>query len=334
MTSEFDLIELIFESFPAPRGVEVGIGDDSAVLESGRFDLVAMDTLVEGVHFRRDWSSSEAIGWKALAVNISDIAAMGGVPGAFFLSLALPSPLEVQWVRGLLAGMKEAARELMPDGLVVSVAGGDTVATSGPAVVTITALGSSPEKGPILREGTKVGDRIVVLGELGLSAAGLAIARKPEVAASADYPVVWEAFQRPRPNIKAGIMLGLAGLPSAMIDISDGLLQDLGHLLKANQVGAYLESAKVAVHPELMALEAAGLGSAFEWIFAGGEDFQLLMTISPEKMVRFKELSDEEGWKIQELGEVRPLTEGLKVVDRDGVPIQLKSQGYTHFEAP
>lgn len=333
MTSEFDLIEIIADTFAMPQGIEVGIGDDSAVLERGCFDLVAMDTLVEGVHFRRDWSSPEEIGWKALAVNLSDIAAMGGVPGPFFLSLAMPGPLDLPWVQGLLAGMKEAAEQLMPPGQVVAVVGGDTVQTRGPAVVTITVVGRSPEGGAILRRGAKVGDRIIALGALGLSAAGLAVARELKAAERTEYPAAWSAFQRPRPQIKAGIILGQAGLPTAMIDISDGLIQDLGHILRANRLGAHLECSRLQIHPELVALSEAGLGDPLEWILSGGEDFQLLMTISPDEMARFEALCDNEGWTAQDFGEARHCSEGVTILDREGAPMDVSAQGYIHFEA-
>ena len=162
MTSEFALIDRISRLFTTPEGVRVGVGDDCAVLDPGRFDLVTVDTLVEEVHFRKDWSTPEEIGWRSLAANLSDIAAMGGGPGAFFLSLALSSPLDGEWVLRLLEGMKEASRELVPESFDVSLGGGDLTESRGPAVVTITLLGEASPAGPVLRKGAVPGDRIVV----------------------------------------------------------------------------------------------------------------------------------------------------------------------------
>src|SRR5690554_1651016 len=168
MYDEFELIERIATVFPTPEGVTLGIGDDCAILDPGRFDLVTTDTLVEGVHFRRDFSSPQDIGWKALASSLSDIAAMGGGPGAFFLNLTLGPNDDKTFVDGLLEGMRQAAEALTPNGFEVSVGGGDTTSTSGPTVVTVTLLGESSPAGPVTRSGAFPGDRIIVLGEMGI----------------------------------------------------------------------------------------------------------------------------------------------------------------------
>lgn len=332
MTTEFELIEKIAALFSTPEGVSVGIGDDSAVLDPGRFDLVTMDTLVEGIHFRRDWCSPADIGWKAMASNLSDIAAMGGGPGAFFLSLALPSPLDVAWVEGILEGIKEAATELVPKSFEVSAGGGDLTETTGPAVLTLTLLGEASPAGPVLRRGAVPGDRVVVLGSLGMSAGGLAVLKAQDKLSREDFPELVQAYLRPRPNTWAGGLLGLYGIPSAMIDVSDGLIQDLGHLLKASKVGASIETFQLPLHPELARLEKAGLGKALDWMVSGGEDFRLLLTVPPARMPKLWDMSNQHDWKVHDIGEIRSPDEGLQVHGLDGKVLELDHKGFSHFE--
>ncbi len=333
MTTEFDLIDRIAGLFSSPEGVAVGIGDDCAVLDPGRFDLVTMDTLVEGVHFRRDWSTAEDVGWKAMAANLSDIAAMGGGPGAFFLSLALPGPPDVAWVDGLLKGMREAAESLVPESFEVSAGGGDITETSGPLVVTLTLLGEASPAGPVLRRGAVPGDRIVVLGATGHAEAGLAVLSAGDAVNRGEFSAMLEAYRRPRPNVRAGGLLGLYGLPSSMIDVSDGLIQDLGHLLKASQVGARVESFHLPIHPEMARLEELNQGSALSWALTGGEDYRLLLTVPPARMPKLWDMAHQYSWEVIDLGEVRSPDEGLQVFGLDGEPLEMESQGYTHFEA-
>ena len=140
MYDEFELIERIAAMFETPEGLTLGIGDDCAILDPGRFDLVTTDTLVEGVHFRTEWSSPEDIGWKAVAVCMSDIAAMGGGPGAFFLNLSLGPAADTAFVDGLLDGIRAACNELTPESFEVAAGGGDITASPGPTVITIFVI--------------------------------------------------------------------------------------------------------------------------------------------------------------------------------------------------
>ncbi len=331
MTSEFELVDRLASLFSAPEGVTVGIGDDAAVLDPGRFDLVTMDTLVEGVHFRRDWSEPEDIGWRALAANLSDVAAMGGGPGAFFLSLALPEPLDDQWVGRLCEGMKEAASELVPDSFEVSAGGGDLSSSPGPVVISITLLGEASPAGPVLRSGAVPGDRIVVLGMPGLAEAGMTVLSS-DILKNEDFPLSVQAYQRPRPQVHAGGLVGLYGVPSAMIDTSDGIIQDLGHILEASGVGAQIEAFQLTIHPELAALEEAGAGRALDWMLTGGEDFCLLMTVPPARMPKLWDMARHRDWTVQDLGEIRAPKEGLQVMGLDGQPLDLDKSGFRHFE--
>jgi len=331
MHDEFELIRQITERFATPDGVTLGIGDDSAVLDPGRFDLVTTDTMVEGVHFERTWSSPQDIGWRALATNLSDIAAMGGAPGVCFLNLSIPKDADVSLVDGVLDGLALAARELVPPSFQVSLGGGDTTAIGGPMVITLTLLGESAPAGPITRAGAVPGDRIVVLGPLGMAAAAVALFSGELEARPEEYPELLAAHRRPVPRVHEGALLGMYSIPSALIDISDGLVQDLGHIMARSAVGATVESHNLPRHHELERL-AAETGQALEpWMLAGGDDYELLITVPPARMPKLWELARKYEWSVHDIGEVRGADEGLRVLDARGELMELASHGYRHF---
>ncbi len=332
MPIEFELIERIAAVFPRPEGVWEGIGDDAAVLDPGRFDLVTMDTLVEGVHFRSDLSTAEDVGWKSLAANLSDIAAMGGGPGAFFLSLALPDPPDLEWLEGFWRGMRQAAQELVPESFDVSAGGGDLSRTTGPMVITLSLMGEASPAGPVLRKNAVPGDRIVVLGDPGLAAGGLVVLESDQLDED-QFKELVAAYRRPRPHVREGGLLGLYGIPSAMIDTSDGLIQDLGHLLSSSQVGAQIEAFQLPIAPELAALEEAGAGQVEQWLLGGGEDFCLVLTVPPARMPKLWDMARQYDWKVSDIGEIRSPEEGLQVMGLDGEPIKREITSFRHFEA-
>ncbi len=338
MYRELDLIEKIQAMFPTPDGVTLGIGDDCAVLERGRFDLVTTDSLVENVHFRRDWSSAEDIGWKILARCISDIAAMGGQPGVFFLNLILGSKDNQVFVDGMLEGMKAASCELTQgftaENVRVSVGGGDVSGTDGPTVLAMMLLGSSPASGAILRSGAMPGDRVVLLGPTGLSGAAVDLLSGKIAADPNDYPELLQAHRRPRPRAYVGALLGERAIPSAMIDLSDGLARDLMHILAKSQVGARIELGKLPRHPALQRLADQTDTDILQYILSGGDDYELLMAINPSRMAELTELADAEGCEVYDIGEILYANAGLQFVDGSGVAQHLKSVGYQHFEAP
>jgi thiamine-monophosphate kinase len=332
MYREFDLIERIAALFPTPEGVTVGIGDDCAVLDPGRFDLVTTDTIVENIHFRRDLSSAEDIGWKALAVNLSDIAAMGGGPGAVFLNLVLGPDADEAFVDGLLTGMKQACDELAPENFEVAIAGGDTTATTGPTMISMTVMGESSPAGAVLRTGAVPGDRIVLLGATGLARAGLALLTGEVDADPNAFPELVAAHRRPRPRTREGAIVGLYGIPSAMIDISDGLGQDLGHIMRRSKVGAWVQTHHLPIHPALQRLRDQTGIALLPWMLGGGDDYELLMTIPPARMPGLWDLARRCRWDVFDIGEVRAPSEGLNIVDGHGAPIDVPSLGYQHFE--
>jgi thiamine-monophosphate kinase len=250
----------------------VGIGDDGAVVRAPDGRVVAStDLLVEGWHFRRDWSSATEIGGKAAAQNLADIAAMGAVPTALLVGLAMPGDLPVAWAEDLAAGLaQECAR------VGAAVAGGDI--SAGPVLMlAVTALGDLAGQPPVTRSGARPGDVLAVAGRLGHSAAGLALLQ-----AGLDQPASLLAAHRwPHPDYAAGPEAARLGATS-MIDVSDGLAQDVGHLAEQSGVRIDLESVRLPDDDALrIAAAAVGRPDSLDWILSGGEDHALAATFPP-----------------------------------------------------
>ena len=296
---EFGVIERITAGRPQPEGTLVGPGDDAAVLAAPDGRVVAtVDTLVQGVHFRLDWSAPEQVGRKAVAANLADVAAMGAVPTGLLLSLACPASTPTAVVDGLASGIWDAAAEAG-----VGVVGGDTVSAD-QIVVTITALGDLEGRAPVLRSGAKVGDVVAVRGVLGWSAAGMEVLRR-----GFRSPLAMVAAHRtPRPPIAEGPVAARAGA-TAMVDTSDGLLADLGHIAAASRVGIDVRSKLVPVADKLRDVASALGADALRWALTGGEDHSLVACFPDEAAVP-------EGWTV--FGDVR-LGAGVRVdADRWG----------------
>jgi thiamine-monophosphate kinase len=253
---EFGLIAAVTARLPTSPSVLLGPGDDAALLAVPDGRVVATtDVLVEGVHFRRDWSSARDVGHKAAAANLADVAAMGGTAIALLVGLGAPADLPVSWALELADGLREEAALVG-----ASVVGGDTV-TSPHVVVSVTALGTL-EGPPVTRAGARPGDAVVVAGRLGWSAAGLRLLGDGVTTG----PLV-DAHRRPEPPYAAGPALAAAGA-TAMCDVSDGLVQDAGHLARASGVAIALESA--LLHDDAVELRD---------VLTGGEDHALVATL-------------------------------------------------------
>jgi len=268
---EFGLIARVVERLGTSASVLVGPGDDAALVLAPDGRVVATtDVLVEDVHFRLDWSSAYDVGRKAAAANLADVAAMGATGTALLVGLAAPPDLPVAWATDLADGLRDEAALV---GAVV--VGGDTV-TSERIVVSVTALGDLGGRAPVLRSGAQPGDRVVVAGRLGWSAAGFAMLRHGGVPIEA----LVEAHLRPTPPYAMGPALAEAGATS-MCDVSDGLLADVGHLARASGVHIDVESRRFARDPLLgKAVRVVG-GHPLDFVLTGGEDHALVATVPP-----------------------------------------------------
>ncbi len=273
---EFGLIAAMTARLPRGLRALVGIGDDAAVLATPDRRVVAtMDLLVEGSHFRREWSSATDTGSKAAARNLADVAAMGATPVAVLVGLAAPADLPVEWAEDFSSGLAE---ECATTG--ASVVGGDTA--SAPFImIAVCALGDLAGRAPVTRGGARPGDVLAVAGPLGRSAAGLAL-----LATGRSEPAeLVAAHRRPRPPYRRGPEAADLGA-TAMIDVSDGLVADVGHLARASGVMIDIRTRWLVPDTGLLAAAAAiGEASALEWMLTGGEDHALAATFPPDTVL-------------------------------------------------
>lgn len=293
-----------------PTRLIVGPGDDGAVIGLPRAEAVAsMDLLVEGVHFRRDWVDARNVGRRAAAANLADILAMGGRPSSMLIGLGLPAETEVSWVRELARGIAEEGA-----GVGAQVVGGDVVAA--PVVtVAITALGS-PAASPILRSGAQPGDVVAVAGQLGWSAAGLAVLSRGFRSPRA----LVDAYRRPQPDYGAAAAAALVPA-SAMIDVSDGLVADLGHVARASGVTIDIVSDALPVAEALRDTAAAFTVDPLDWVLGGGEDHAFVATFRPQDVIP-------EGFVA--IGSVYEADAGRPMVLVDSEPTH--HAGWAHFQ--
>jgi len=296
----------------------IGIGDDAAAWKGdSSIQLATVDSFIQGVHFPSGTASWQELGWKALAVNLSDIAAMGGAPRYALVSLALPPDTEVDNVTTLYTGLLELAKKYK-----VTIVGGD-ISNAPMVIVNVTVLGSNPKKQILTRSSAQAGELIAVTGYLGAAAAGLEMLTKKlkfEPKAAAHFR---QAFFRPTPRISEGQLLLEQGVKTA-IDISDGLVADLGQICKASKVGARIDANRVPVEP----LVKAGFGDrALELALTGGEDYELLFTAKAEVIARIKKAAS---CPVKAIGEITA-GQGVTVVDLRGKPLELGRAGWEHF---
>lgn len=329
---EFGLIERLAarlqrsDAQPAAGSVVLGIGDDASVLAPppGTELVTTIDALIEDVHFRRDWSKPEDVGWKSLAVNVSDLGAMGARPLAAFITLALPRDVPVRWVDRFYQGLGECAvRYGCP------VAGGDTVRAPDRIALSVAALGSVPAGKAVTRAGARVGDWVCVTGVLGESGAGLALLEQGKRVSGRRRRLV-EWHRRPVPPVEAGALLAERGLATAMLDLSDGLASDAGHLAKRSGVGLRIEQERLPVSDAARQLAAALGVDPYYWALHAGEDYQLLFTVSPERWPDVPPALAPLGVVATRIGEVT--RRGVVLVDEDGEARPLRKEGFTHFE--
>ena len=327
---EFGLIDLLArisndardEKTEAWQKLILGIGDDAAAWHGDTsIQLATTDFLIQDVHFSLDITTWEELGWRAMAANLSDIAAMGGLPRYALVSLALPGHTEVEDVTALYNGMTELAQRFE-----VALVGGDT--SSAPEVIiSITVLGSTGSKDmPVLtRAAARPGDKIAVTGYLGVAAAGLEMLSKQISLAAETSASLREAFVKPYPRVAEGQILVKQGVRAA-IDISDGLISDLSHICQASLVSARIETNSVPVLPEVR----ANFGDrALELALTGGEDYELLFTAGAEIIDKVRAAAS---CLITVIGEIGAGEAGeITLVDGKGKPVSLSGSGWEHF---
>ncbi len=330
--SEFEIIDLFRGAGHRHAWVQQGIGDDCAVidLDGERSLLVTTDLLVEGVHFLGDTISPWQLGWKAMAVNISDIAAMGGTPRAAFAAAGLTPGVDVAYLQALRDGMMACARRYGVDLL-----GGDTSRAPRDAVLCLTLLGTAARDRVVLRSGAQPGHVAFLGGHVGSSAAGLWLLGEGRDRAERLAPVhlerLLQAHLEPAPQVELGAWLAQRGFASAMMDVSDGVLQDLGHICRASGVGALVAGEALPVE---RALVAAGVAGCCEqpWRFAlsGGEDYVLLFTAPADQQEEIVVGARHElGIELIPFAWIEP-EPGLRLFGADGIT-PVEPAGWDHF---
>ena len=310
----------------APRVVR-GIGDDCAVLRpaDGHDLLVTTDTQEEGVHFRRDWSTPEDIGWRCLAVNVSDIAAMGGVPLGAVVALSLPETLAVAFVEAMYDGMNALA-----EAYDCPIIGGNISKSTERLSVTITVLGSTPRDGAAYRAAARAGDAIWVTGDLGAVKAGLEALIHPQAVAGLPTDAVLARYRRPRPRLREAQFLRQHGAHS-LIDLSDGLSSDLAHICEASGVGARLLADRIPISDETRKVARAFGLDALTMALHGGEDFELCLTAPSDVAEALEQgFRDQFDCPLTRIGTIQAGA-GVTLCHSDGGDVPLIAGGYDHF---
>ena len=319
---EFGLIELLAKIAGQlkDKSVLIGIGDDAACWRTEACaQLATSDSLIQDVHFTLSTTTWRELGWKALAVNLSDIAAMGGFPQYALVSLGLPGDIEVASVAELYEGMAELARLFD-----VSIVGGDSVGA--PVVIlSLAVVGKAQTTQTVLtRSAAAPGDRIAVTGYLGASAAGLAMLKKGLEFDKETAATLREAHLKPHPRIVEGQALARHGVKAA-IDLSDGLVSDLNKLCKASGVGARLFTNQIPVHP---VVRRSFGDDSIELALSGGEDYELLFTAQGEVIDKVRKAMP---CPVTVIGEISAEPKMVEVIDEHGNEVRLEKEGWEHF---
>lgn len=319
MPSEFDLIQKYFTRGPARDDIVAGIGDDGAVIRppAGQDLVISVDTLVEGVHFPAS-TQAIAVGHKALAVNLSDLAAMGAEPAWATLALTLPESDEA-WLAGFAQGLLRLA-----DRFHVSLIGGDL--TRGPLTISIQVIGLLPHAAAVYRHGTRTGDLVFVTGSIGDAGLGLAATQRARTVDSSSVKYCLSRLNEPSPRVQAG--LALRGIASAAIDVSDGLSVDLERMLSASGLGASLELTRVPLSPAARQM----FGDQVDWnlVLTAGDDYELLFTVPAERLNALHRRLDSLDCAVSQIGRIEQRA-GLRYTERGTERVLELPAGYDHF---
>ena len=319
-SGEFGLIELIAKTVGKSGGDKllIGIGDDAACWRAEGLQIATIDTLIEDIHFNFKNITWRELGWKSMAVNLSDIAAMGGRPLYALVSLGIPGDTETESVIDLYKGMIDLAKQFE-----VRIIGGDTVGSPVTAI-TLTIIGEVVNEDRILkRSAAKPGDVIAVTGNLGASAAGLAMMQRKLTFDKKNEATLREALFKPTPRINEGQVLAKNAVKAA-IDVSDGLLGDLEKICFASGIGAKLYSDRIPIHPAVV--KSFG-NEAIKLALTGGEDYELIFT-APQKIVNV--IKRELACPVTVIGEIIK-SKGVEVLDEDGNEYSFNTAGWDHF---
>ena len=321
---EFDLVDGLFAPLAEGDRAGLALADDAALLDAapGRGIVATTDALVEGVHFRAD-DAPDMVGRKLLRVNLSDLAAMGAEPYVYLLTLALARGCDDAWLERFARGLARDQREFG-----VHLAGGDTVSTPEVPVLSLTAFGIVPNGAVLRRSGAADGEDVWVSGTVGDGALALHAMRGglPGLDA-ADAAFLKDRYLLPRPRVALG--MALRGVASACIDVSDGLVADLGHVCRRSGVGAVVRSVDVPLSPPARAAVDADAGR-MATVLGGGDDYELLFCAAPGRRDDVETLARSCGVAVTRIGRTRP-GEGVVVVDEKDEELSLVSSGYTHF---
>ncbi len=326
---EFGLIDLLAGRMPPVSDMVIkGIGDDTAVLKphDGALVLMTTDMLVEDVHFSLQYCPYRSVGWKALAVNVSDIAAMGGLPTAAVVSIGIPPRLETGQVEEIYRGLGECAREYGVD-----IVGGDTVKSPDRIVINVALLGRVEPERVVYRSGARPGDVLMVTGPLGGSAAGLyALSSDPPAVACDVADEVIHTHLRPWARVKEGRILGQTGLVTSMNDISDGLASEVLEICRASGTGCELDADSVPYTDAVTDICKGAGASPLEWALYGGEDFELVFTVGSDDVDTVRTALQGAGCTPVTVGRIVPRECGCMLI-RGTAKTALTPGGYNHF---
>ena len=327
---EFALIERLQRFLQPPSGSQIvkSIGDDCAVLQpAADADLiVTTDSQEEGVHYRLDWSTPEDIGWRCLAINVSDIAAMAGRPLGAVVALSLPPDLDVAFVDGLYTGMQALAQDM-----ACPTIGGNMTKTTGRISVTITVLGEVPRGQAIYRSGAQPGDAIWVTGTLGGAKAGLEALLHPEAVRDTPAAHALACYRRPQPRLPEALFLRQRAALHSLLDLSDGLSGDLRHICEASGVGAQIEAEAVPIHDDTRRIAQVLNADPLSYALHGGEDFELCFTAPPGSIETIQaDFEQQFNLSLVRVGAIQH-GEGVTLAQPDGSTAILPSRGYDHF---
>lgn len=321
---EFALIAQHFAPLAKSSAGALGLMDDAALLDvaPGQTLVLAADMAVEGVHFTEN-DPPELIGRKVLRYNLSDLAAMGAAPVAYLLTLAKPAHRSSDWVGAIAAGLAKDQEAFQID-----LIGGDTSASPGPAMLSITVVGSVGSGDALKRSGAKPGDAVFVSGTIGDGALGLkSVTGELDRLEPDDRAFLEDRYRLPQPRLTLG--RALAGIATAAIDVSDGLVADLGHICQASGAGAAIEAPSVPLSPAAKAVISGGR-IALSALLTEGDDYELLFCVPEERLDAIDRLEKEGNVAITRIGQISEGS-GVKVIAEDGRPLTIGSGGFRHF---